>query len=149
MQVSYKTDYALKVILHLSENYPNKMDHIKDIANKQDIPKKFLEQVLLLLKKGGFVMSKKGSNGGYYLKKPPEEITIGDIIRYVAGSISPISCIDPGNDSSCDFASFCVFKPVFKDVEKAVSNIIGHKNFKDLLVEHKKALEGHVLNFQI
>ncbi|MBU0462723.1 MAG: Rrf2 family transcriptional regulator [Proteobacteria bacterium] len=149
MQISYKTDYALKVILHLSGNYPRKMDHIKDIAKKQDIPKKFLEQVLLSLKKGGFVMSKKGPNGGYFLKMPPEDISIGDIIKYMNGFISPISCIEPGNETNCEFSSFCVFKPVFCEVENAILNIIDNKNFKDLLIEEKRLKEKAVIDFQI
>lgn len=149
MQISYKTDYALKVILHLSGNYPDKLDHIKDISQKQDIPKKFLEQVLLLLKKGGFVMSKKGPRGGYFLKKAPHQITMGDIIRYIDGSASPISCIDAGNEESCNFSSFCVLRPVFQEVEKAVSDIIDKKNFKELLKEEKKFKAKAAQNYQI
>ncbi|MCF6248572.1 MAG: Rrf2 family transcriptional regulator [Desulfobacula sp.] len=149
MRISYKTDYALKVILHLSDIYPDKKNHIKDISKVQDIPQKFLEQVLLLLKKGGFVMSKKGPGGGYYLKKAPDQISMGDIIKYIDGSVSPISCIDQGNEKSCDFSSFCVFKPVFHDVEKAILNIIGNKNFKELLQEQKSLRKNSVLDFQI
>ena len=149
MRISYKTDYALKVILHLSDSFPDRLNHIKDISKAQDIPKKFLEQVLLLLKKGGFVMSKKGPKGGYFLKKAPDKITMGDVIKYIDGPVSPISCIDKDNEDSCDFSSFCVFKPVFKDVEKAISNIIDNKNFKELLKEQKKLKENSVLDFQI
>lgn len=149
MQISYKTDYALKVILHLSDIYPEKMDHIKDISKAQDIPKKFLEQVLLLLKKGGFVMSKKGPKGGYFLNKPPDRITMGDVIRFIDGSVSPISCIDPGNETSCDFSAFCVFRPVFQDVEKAILQIIDNKNFKELLHDQQELKSNAVLDFQI
>ena len=149
MRISYKTDYALKVILHLAENYPEKLEHIKDISKTQDIPKKFLEQVMLQLKKGGFIMSKKGPRGGYFLNKPPKEITMGHIIRFIDGSVSPISCIEKGKEESCDFSSFCVFRPVFQDVEHAISRIIDNKNFKDLLEEQKKIKENAVLDFQI
>ncbi len=149
MRISYKTDYALKVIIHLADIYPDRMDHIKDISAAQDIPQKFLEQVLLLLKKGGFVMSKKGPKGGYFLKKAPDQISMGDIIKYIDGSVSPISCIDKGNEGSCDFSPFCVFKPVFKNVEKAISNIIDNKSFKELLQEQKNLKENSTLDFQI
>ncbi len=149
MRISYKTDYALKAILHLSGNYPNKIDHIKDISQKQDIPKKFLEQVLLLLKNGGFVLSKKGPNGGYFLKKAPDQITIGDIIRHIDDSVSPISCIETGNGETCDFSSICVFRQVFNDVEKAISDIIDNIDFKELLIKEKKLKENRTLNFEI
>ena len=149
MQINYKTDYSLKVILHLACNYPDRLEHIKDISQQQDIPRKFLEQVLLHLKKGGFVNSKKGPEGGYFLKKAPEEITVGDIIRHVVGSVSPISCIDQDGEKTCGFSSFCVFRGIFSDVKKAISTIIDSKNFKDLLLEQQRLREKNAIDFQI
>ncbi len=149
MRITYKTDYALKVVLHLSRNYPDKMEHIKDISKAQDVPKKFLEQVLLLLKRGGFVMSKKGPNGGYFLKVPPESITMGDIINHMDGTVSPISCIDSGGEKTCSFSPVCVFRSVFSDVEKAISNIIDKKNFQEFLEEEDRLKANQVLDFQI
>jgi Rrf2 family transcriptional regulator, cysteine metabolism repressor len=149
MQINYKTDYSLKVILHLARNYPDKLEHIKDISQQQDIPRKFLEQVLLHLKKGGFVNSKKGPDGGYFLKIAPDEITVGDVIRHVVGSVSPISCIDQDGEKTCDFSPFCVFRGIFSDVKIAIANIIDSKNFKDLLREEQKLRQKNVLDFQI
>ncbi|MCP3932063.1 MAG: Rrf2 family transcriptional regulator, partial [Bacteroidetes bacterium] len=83
----------MKIILYLSNIYPEGTAHIKQIAESQDIPKKFLEQVLLLLKKGGFVQSKQGPKGGYFLARAPEEIYLGEVVRFLEGSIHPISCI--------------------------------------------------------
>ena len=83
MRISFKGDYALKTILDLSLNYGKRQVKISDIANRQDIPIKYLEQLLLLLKGAGYVNSKRGSQGGYFLTKQPEKITLGEIIRLI------------------------------------------------------------------
>lgn len=149
MQISYKTDYSLKIILYLSGCYPDGTAHIKQIADAQDIPKKFLEQILLLLKKGGFVASKQGPRGGYFLTKPPAEIAVGDVIRFVEGPIHPISCIAPGAEESCSFASTCVFRDIWLDVETAIANVIDTISFSDLLEREKKKRGQVAIDFQI
>ena len=149
MQISYKTDYSLKIILYLSGLYPEGTAHIKQIADAQDIPKKFLEQILLLLKKGGFVASKQGPRGGYFLTKAPAEIAVGDVIRFVEGPIHPISCIAPGAEESCSFASTCVFRDIWLDVETAIANVIDTISFSDLLEREKKKRGQVAIDFQI
>jgi len=149
VQISYKTDYSLKIILYLSGCYPDGTAHIKQIADAQDIPKKFLEQILLLLKKGGFVASKQGPRGGYFLTKDPAEIAVGDVIRFVEGPIHPISCIAPGAEESCSFASTCVFRDIWLDVETAIANVIDTISFSDLLEREKKKRGQVAIDFQI
>ncbi len=149
MQISYKTDYSLKIILYLSGIYPDEIARIQQIADSQDIPRKFLEQVLLLLKKGGFVLSKKGPKGGYFLAKAPEEILVGDVVRFVEGPIHPISCIAPGLEESCSFASGCVFRDIWMDVETAISGVIDSIHFRDLLEQVLEKQEQMVVDFQI
>lgn len=149
MQISYKTDYSLKIILYLSGLYPDETAHIKQIADAQDIPKKFLEQILLLLKKGGFVASRQGPRGGYFLTKAPVEIAVGDVIRFVEGPIHPISCIAPGAEESCSFASTCVFRDIWLDVETAIANVIDTVSFSDLLEREKKKRGQVAIDFQI
>lgn len=149
MQISYKTDYSLKVILYLSDRYPDGTAQIKQISDAQDIPKKFLEQILLLLKKGGFVASKQGPHGGYFLTKAPAEIAVGDVIRFVEGPIHPISCIAPGADECCNFATTCVFRDIWIDVETAISNVIDTVTFHDLLERERKKRGQAAIDFQI
>jgi len=149
MQISHKMDYSLKIILYLSGSYPGGIAQIKQIAESQDIPRKFLEQILLLLKKGGFVLSKKGPKGGYFLPKPPEKILVGDVVRFVEGAIHPISCIAPGLEESCSFAPTCVFRDIWIDVETAISGVIDNITFRDLLEQEKKKRGQLVVDFQI
>lgn len=149
MQISHKTDYSLKVILYLSDIYPGKMAQIKQIAESQDIPKKFLEQVLLFLKKGGFVLSKQGPKGGYYLSRAPKEILLGEVIRFVEGPTHPISCIAPGMEESCSFAASCIFRDIWIEVEDAISGVIDSVTFQDLLERDYEKRSKLVLDYQI
>lgn len=149
MKISYKGDYSLKVILDLSMNYPNNLVSILDLSKRQDIPKKFLEQILLDLKKGGFLMSKKGPKGGYSLARSPESISLGEVVRYVEGSVYPISCVDPANPSECLEKSSCVFAPTWVDVGDAITEIIDGITFKDLMEKQEQMNKSAVLDFQI
>lgn len=149
MKISYKTDYSLKVILDLSKHYDSRLVHIDELSKRQDIPKKFLEQLLLSLKKGGFVQSKKGPKGGYSLTCDPDKIVLGNIIRFVEGSIYPISCIDPAITQICDFMPRCVFTSIWRDVEEAVSSIIDRISFADLLKKEGRILKLIANNYEI
>lgn len=149
MQISYKTDYSFKIILYLAGCYPDGTAQIKQIADSQDIPKKFLEQILLLLKKGGFVASKQGPRGGYFLAKAPAEIRVGDVVRFVEGPIRPISCIAPGSEQSCSFAPACVFRDIWRDVETAISSVIDTITFSDLLEREQEKRQQSVIDYQI
>jgi Rrf2 family transcriptional regulator, cysteine metabolism repressor len=148
MQISYKTDYSLKIILYLSGKYPQGSAHIKEIAGSQDIPKKFLEQVLLLLKKGGFLLSKKGPHGGYFLARAPKEIVLGEVIRFVEGPIHPISCIAPQLEDSCSFAASCIFRDIWIEVESAIAGVIDNITFHDLLTREQEK-RAQVTDYQI
>lgn len=149
MKISFKGDYALKVILDLADNYPNRMIHSEDIARRQNIPQKFLEQILLELKRGGFVQSKKGPGGGYSLSRYPKEISLGSVIRFIDGSVFPISCVDPSAKQPCDTLSSCVFSPIWKQVGSGISKIIDNIDFQQLKENLKKLKEKEVINYTI
>ena len=148
MKISYKCDYALKVILFMSENR-NELAHLEELSKTQDIPRKFLELILLELKKGGFVDSKKGPNGGYFLLKDPKDISLGDVVKFIEGSVYPISCVDPSMPKSCAETRKCVFAPVWKKIGDCISSIIDGVNFKDLAVESAVKRKEENLNYCI
>ncbi|NQU66140.1 MAG: Rrf2 family transcriptional regulator [SAR324 cluster bacterium] len=129
MKITYKTDYSLKIILDLTRYYPGELVHIADLSQRQDIPKKFLEQLLLELKKGGFVQSKKGPNGGYFLTRDPAQISLGEVVRFVNGPIFPISCIDPDVEQYCSFKAKCAFVGIWRKVERETSKIVDVVSF--------------------
>ena len=89
MRVSAKADYAIKAVLDLAMHQRDELTPIQDIAARQAIPQRYLEQVLLVLKRSGLLTSKRGSSGGHHLSRPPEEITVGAVLRAVEGENAP------------------------------------------------------------
>ena len=133
MQITHKGDYALKAILYLSFHYSKGVITIHELAEKLDIPVKFLEQVLLELKRGGFVDSKRGINGGYYLSRPPREIKVGDVIRFIDGPVEPIACANTEKlYKGCADIYKCVFRDIWVKVSESVSDIVDNITFEDL-----------------
>ncbi len=131
MKITYKGDYALKALLDLAVNYEQGVSTIHDVAKRIDAPVKFLEQVLLELKNGGFVESKRGKVGGYSLAKVPSSITLGEVVRFIDGSIEPIACVN-SRYSNCRDLSKCIFKGIWEEVTLATSKIIDNVTFDDL-----------------
>jgi len=112
MRITYKGDYALKTILDLALHYGNTPVTIHDLAKQEDIPIKFLEQILLDLKRGGFVESRRGKIGGYLLAKAPSQIKLGEIIRFIDGPIEPVACVHH-NYEGCSDINKCIFKGIW------------------------------------
>jgi Rrf2 family protein len=114
-----------------------------DVAKRADIPIKFLEQVLLDLKKGGFVESRRGKVGGYLLAKPPAKIKLGEIVRFIDGPVEPIACLEKGY-TGCNDVYKCVFRQIWKEVAKNISEVIDNVTFEDLVNRVKSQKEAVV-----
>ncbi|OGX25399.1 MAG: hypothetical protein A3J51_04220 [Omnitrophica WOR_2 bacterium RIFCSPHIGHO2_02_FULL_45_21] len=132
MKITYRGDYALKAVLDLALHYNQGVVTIHDLAERADVPVKFLEQVLLDLKKGGFVNSRRGINGGYLLARHPKDIKLGEVIRFIDGPVEPIACIEKGY-AGCKSVYSCVIRQVCKEVAEATSGIIDNITFQDLV----------------
>jgi Rrf2 family protein len=137
MKITYRGDYALKAVLDLAIHYDGNVVTIHDIAKRTDAPIKFLEQVLLDLKKGGFVVSRRGKIGGYLLAKPPSQIKLGEVVRFIDGSIEPIACARK-DYSGCNDIYSCVFRNIWQNVSAAISDIIDNITFGDLTSRAKR-----------
>lgn len=140
MKITYKGDYALKVILDLAVHYSEKVATIHALAKRLDIPVKFLEQILLDLKRGGFVKSRRGKVGGYNLAQQPEEIKLGSVIRFIDGPLEPIACIEK-KYAGCNDMYKCVFREIWQEVSTATSGIVDNITFADLVNRVKKQKE--------
>lgn len=140
MKITYKGDYALKALLQLAIQYKEDggegVMSITDIAEKGDMPTNFLEQILLALRKGGFVKSRRGIKGGFYLARPPAEITMGAVIRFIEGSLAPIACIEDDQYAGCKDMGCCIFRDIWKEVDRAVSVVVDTLTFEELLARH-------------
>ena len=147
MKITYKGDYALKAILDLSYYYDSgEVVPINDISKRQNIPEKYLEQIMLILKRAGYIDSKRGIGGGFLLLKSPQNITIGEIVRLIEGPIEPIICGKEPHHASCGEEDECAFREVWVKVTKAISSIVDDVTFagimrrNDELRKHKSNL---------
>ena len=140
MKITFKGDYALKAILDLSINQGEPQSN-EDIAKRQDIPVKFLEQIMISLKKGGFVRAKRGKRGGYLLTRSPAEITLGQVIRYVEGPVEPIGCVCKGGEKTCSYSDRCSLREVFDEIGKFTARTVDRVTFEELKNKQMKKMK--------
>ena len=131
MKISLKCRYALKIILDLSNHFQYSLVHIVDLAERQNIPPKYLEQILAQLKKGGFIQSKKGPKGGYALCRHPKGITVGHVIRFMEPSLFSEPGLDNGSMGNGG-SSRNGFFGIFQEVEEAISSVIDKIDFAEI-----------------
>lgn len=132
MKISTKGRYALRLMLDLALNDSEKPVRIKEIASRQGISDKYLEQIISILNKAQFVRSVRGPQGGYLLMRKPEEYTVGMILRLTEGSMAPVDCIDE-EIGSCNRMDNCATSLVWKKLNEAISDVIDHITLADLV----------------
>ena len=109
MSVSSKCYYALRAVYALAEHASPEPMKIAEIAEKEQIPIRFLEVILNQLKGGGFVQSRRGAEGGYRLARAADQLTVGEIMRYIDGPIAPVDCVSQTRPKVCEFPGGCHF----------------------------------------
>lgn len=133
MRLSTKGEYASRAMLELSHRYADGPVHSREISKAQEIPQRFLEQILLLLKRAGYLKSRKGQKGGYILAKPPEAINVAEVIRVMDGPLAPIDCVSVMAHETCPMEKTCGLRWLWKDVRDAVAGILEQTTFADLV----------------
>ena len=113
MRVSKRTDYALRALFTLVDHYGGAPIPIRELARRNDAPKRFLEQIMLALKAQGWVDSSAGIRGGYLLAKNPAKITMGEVVRHFDGILAPIDCVSVTGYKRCSQEPVCRFRRVF------------------------------------
>lgn len=131
MRVSTRGRYALRLMLDLAMNNTGEPVRLKDVAKRQEISEKYLEQIISILNKTGFVKSVRGPAGGYSLKRKPEEYTVGMILRLTEGSLAPVDCVEDGTD--CDRADQCVTVLLWKKLNDAINGVVDNITLADLV----------------
>ncbi|MCX6967088.1 MAG: Rrf2 family transcriptional regulator [Verrucomicrobia bacterium] len=116
MKLSNRTDYALRALFSLVEAGEEQLVSTRQLAERNDIPKKFLEQILMEMKQKGWIVSVTGKRGGYRLGKPPGQITMGEVIRHFDGILAPIACVSSAGYKCCSQEAVCRFRRLFLDV---------------------------------
>lgn len=149
-----KTKYALKALLALARECEGEPVGIAELADREGIPKKFLELILLELKNLGIVQSKKGKGGGYYLSQAPSDVTLGQVVRVLDGPLAPVPCVSETAYRRCDECadeSACGIRMVMKDVRDAIAVILDSTTLEDVLRRMTESAENqhHELMYYI
>jgi Rrf2 family protein len=134
MKLSLRGEYALRAMLVLGLNYEQPVVRIQTISDQQNIPKRFLEQILNDLKSAGIVQSKRGVAGGYRLARQPDQITLASVVRHIEGALAPVSCVSERfyEKCSCPDESRCAIRSVMKEVRDAIVAIVERVTIADL-----------------
>ena len=137
MRVSKRGEYALRSLINLGIAQESGLPllRIGDLAEKENIPIKFLEAILLDLNRAGYLGSKRGKGGGYFIKKPMKKIKIGDVVRLIDGPLAPISCasVTAYAPCSCPDEAHCGLRLLMVDVRNAIANILDNYTLADVV----------------
>jgi Rrf2 family protein len=143
MKLSVRGEYALRALQVLGMEHGDGVVSIQAIADQQNIPKRFLEQILHDLKSAGFVESRRGIAGGYRLRLPPEQITLAAVVRHVEGPLAPVSCISERfyEPCTCPDETRCALREVLKEVRNGVVRVLERVTLAQLC-ERARQLEA-------
>lgn len=141
MKISTKGRYAVRVMLDLALHNTGECIKVKDIAGRQGISEKYLEQIIAVLNRAGYVNSVRGAQGGYRIAKDPSEYTVGMILRLTEGSMAPVACLDEGAPE-CDRCDTCETLEVWKELYAAINNVIDNVTIADLVERSRKRAEN-------
>jgi Rrf2 family protein len=123
MKISTKGRYALRMLVDISTHEPDTFISLKEISDRQNISKKYLEQIVPLLTKNGILRTNRGNKGGYALAKAPEEISVGEVLRATEGSLAPVACLEY-ETNECPRADICDTLFVWEGLRKVISEYL-------------------------
>lgn len=145
MKISTKGRYALRMMIDLAQHKNEGYLALKDIAERQGISKKYLEQIVPVLNRMELLHANRGFQGGYKLARKPEEYTIGEILRATEGSLAPISCLDCGHPE-CERTDHCITLPFWRGLHQAIEDYVNSVTLQDLVEQHVPYAEnGHLI----
>ena len=144
MKISTKGRYALRLMLDLASNDSGTPIRLKEVAKRQGISEKYLEQIISILNKAGFVRSVRGPQGGYSLSRTPADYTVGMILRLTEGSLCPVDCAAEEN-GSCDREDTCVTRMLWKKLDDAISSVVDHVSLEELLSWQNARADDYVI----
>jgi Rrf2 family protein len=124
MKISRKSDYALRVLFTLVENFGQEPISIRELAERNAVPKRFLEHIMLDLKSQGWVASLPGKAGGYTLAQRPDQIRMGQVVRYFDNILAPINCVSVSEYEACSQEATCRFRRVFLQIRNETAHLM-------------------------
>lgn len=144
MKISTKGRYALRLMLDLAVNNDGTPVSIRDIAARQGISDKYLEQIIASLNKAGYVRSSRGPQGGYTLTKAPKDYTVGMILQLTEGSLAPVSCLDE-DQNVCDRQDSCATLRLWKQLDDAIKGVVDNVTLEDLMNWQDESVGNYVI----
>jgi len=139
MKLSTKGRYGLKAMLDLAIHNSEGQIALKSIAERQGVSDNYLEQIFALLRKAGLVKSIRGSQGGYNLAYNPLNITVGDILRALEGSLAPVDCVSEVDPTKCCRSESCVTKIIWEKIRDKVNEVVDSITLESLVEDYRKA----------
>lgn len=132
MKISTRGRYALRLMIDLAVNDQERPVSIRDIAEREKISEKYLEQIISILNKAGFVKSIRGAQGGYQLKRTPAEYTVGMILRLTEGDLAPVSCVG-AEPEACENRDNCITVRIWEKINDAVNGVVDNITLEELV----------------
>ena len=136
MKISTKGRYALRMLIDLAEHEGSGYISLKDIAERQDISKKYLEQIIQIFNKTDVLRANRGAQGGYKLARPASQYTVAEILRLTEGSLSPVDCVDR-DLGECPRSADCPTLPLWRGLSKVINEYLGSITLQDLVDQHR------------
>ena len=133
MKISKRTDYALRALFTLVEHYQRGPIPIRELARRNEVPKRFLEHIMLDLKAKGWVDSLAGIRGGYVLARSPDKITMGEVVRHFDGILAPIGCVSVSGYERCSQEPVCRFRRVFLDARNYIARLMDNATLTSVI----------------
>ena len=143
MKVSTKGRYALRMLLDLAE-HSGKFISLKEIAERQNISKQYLEQIVSLLNTSNILRTNRGKQGGYMLAKRPSEYTVREILRITEGNLAPVTCLEE-DINDCEKASYCKTLPMWTGLQKVIDDYLGSVTLQDMLEQCQDGVDNWVI----
>ena len=138
MKISTKGRYALRLLLDLGEHRGDGFISLKEIADRQGISKKYLEQIIPILNRTNVLRTNRGAQGGYMLARTPDKYTVGEILRLTEGSLAPVACLEQ-EPNLCERQESCATLPVWQGLYRVIIDYLDHITLQDILdQEHEK-----------
>lgn len=137
MKISTKGRYALRMLIDIAEHSSDGFIPLKDIAERQGISKKYLEQIVPILNKSDILKTNRGFQGGYMLAKSPDQYTVGEILRLTEGSLSPVACLDQ-TPIECEKSSECPTLPIWQGLNKVINDYLNSITLQSVLDKQRE-----------
>lgn len=144
MKISTKGRYALRMLIDLAEHKENGFVSLKDIAERQNISKKYLEQIVPIMNRSGILVTNRGYQGGYKLAKEPVEITVGEILKNTEGSMAPVACLEQ-SPNQCTRCKECATLPIWEGLERVVSDYLEGITLQDIIDRKQNEIDNYII----